>query len=120
MGMFSETAIVYYRLSFTDLGKQTSVFLFCFQFVYIFVYKYIYIYIYIHLHTCILLLHICIYRYIYIYIFIYIYSCRFKRKMGPWPFSLICLPITHHANGSLSFVSLLTKKETRVIRLQMD
>jgi hypothetical protein len=31
MGMFAETAIVDYRLSFVDQGKQTSVFHFRFQ-----------------------------------------------------------------------------------------
>jgi hypothetical protein len=31
MGTFAETAIVDYRLSFADLGKQTFVFRFCLQ-----------------------------------------------------------------------------------------
>jgi hypothetical protein len=31
MGTFAETAIIDYRLSFADLGKQTSVFRFCLQ-----------------------------------------------------------------------------------------
>ncbi len=34
--------------------------------------------------------------------------------------SLICLPFAHRANGSLSFVRLLMKKQTEVIRLQTD
>ncbi len=41
-------------------------------------------------------------------------------KGKPRKFSLILLPFSHRANGSLSFVSLLTKKQTEVIRLQTD
>jgi hypothetical protein len=41
-----------------------------------------------------------------------------KRK--PPRFSLIRLLFAHHASGSLSFVCLLTKKQTEVIRLQTD
>jgi hypothetical protein len=36
------------------------------------------------------------------------------------PVSLIRLPFAHHANGSLSFVRLMTKKLAEVIRLQTD
>jgi hypothetical protein len=35
-------------------------------------------------------------------------------------FSLNCLPFAHCANESLSFVRLLTKKQTEVIHLQTD
>jgi hypothetical protein len=35
-------------------------------------------------------------------------------------FSLIRLPFAHHGNGSLTFVRLLTKKQTEVILLQTD
>ncbi len=41
-----------------------------------------------------------------------------KRK--PRRFFLIYLQFAYHANRSLSFVRLLTKKQTEVIRLQMD
>ncbi len=41
-----------------------------------------------------------------------------KRK--PRQFSLIRLPFAHRANGSSSFVCLLTKKQTEVIHLQTD
>ncbi len=41
-----------------------------------------------------------------------------KRK--PRLFSLIHLPFAHRANGSLSFVCLLTKNQTEVIPLQTD
>jgi hypothetical protein len=35
-------------------------------------------------------------------------------------FSLICLPFAHTANGRLSFIRLLTKKQIEVIRLETD
>jgi hypothetical protein len=35
-------------------------------------------------------------------------------------FSLIRLPFAHLAHGSLSFVRLLTKKQTEVVRLKTD
>jgi hypothetical protein len=41
-----------------------------------------------------------------------------KRK--PRQFFLIRLPFAHHANGSVSFIRLFTKKQTEVIRLQTD
>ncbi len=41
-----------------------------------------------------------------------------KRK--PSQFSLICLPFAHFANKTLSFVSLLTKKQKEVTRLQTN
>jgi hypothetical protein len=43
-----------------------------------------------------------------------------NRNRKPRQFSLISLPLAYHANGSLSFISLLTKKQTRVIHLQTD
>jgi hypothetical protein len=41
-------------------------------------------------------------------------------KLKPRQFSLIRLPFDHHANRSLSFVCLLTKKQMEVIRLQTE
>jgi hypothetical protein len=38
-------------------------------------------------------------------------------KWKPRQFFLIRLPFAHRANGSLSFVRLLTKKQKKVIRL---
>jgi hypothetical protein len=35
-------------------------------------------------------------------------------------FFLICLPFAHRETGGLSFVHLLMKKQTEVIRLQID
>jgi hypothetical protein len=43
-----------------------------------------------------------------------------RKKQKPVHFSFICLPFSPRANGSLSFVCLLTKKQTEFIRLQMD
>jgi hypothetical protein len=37
-----------------------------------------------------------------------------NKKQKPRRFSLICFPLAHRENGSLSFVRLLTKKETEV------
>jgi hypothetical protein len=46
---------------------------------------------------------------------------KLKKENGsPADFSLIKLPFAYHANESLSFVCLLTKKQTEVIRLQTD
>jgi hypothetical protein len=39
-----------------------------------------------------------------------------KRKQKPRQLCLICFPFAHHANGSLSFVCLLTKKQTELIQ----
>ncbi len=39
---------------------------------------------------------------------------------SPGVFPLSVLPFAHSANGSLSLVRLLTKKQTEVIRSQMD
>jgi hypothetical protein len=78
---------------------------FCF-FIYIYVYIYIYIYI-----------HIYIFISIYVHITTLYICCCFKRK--PRRFSLMYLPFSHHVNGSLSFVRLVTKKQTEFIR-KMD
>jgi hypothetical protein len=43
-----------------------------------------------------------------------------NRKQKSKGFSLSCLPFVHHANGSLSFVCLLTNKQTKIICLQTD
>jgi hypothetical protein len=43
-----------------------------------------------------------------------------NRKQKARQFSLIRLPFAHCANGSLSFVCFLTKRQTDVIRLQTD
>jgi hypothetical protein len=43
-----------------------------------------------------------------------------RKKQKLVQFSLICLQFAPRANGSLSFVCLLTKKQTEFIRLQMD
>ncbi len=40
--------------------------------------------------------------------------CRFKRKRKPRRFCLTRLPFANCANGSLSFVRLLTKNQTEV------
>ncbi len=45
---------------------------------------------------------------------------RENRRCKPKQFSLIRLAFAHHANGSLLFVCLLTKKQTEVIRLKTD
>jgi hypothetical protein len=123
-----QTSITFDRL----LTKETN---FCFPFPVaankrkfaisafrIYVYeKYTYYYIteriYIYIYT-----YIYIYRYIYIYIqiHIYIYTSISNGKWKPRHFSLIRLPFAHCTNGSLSFVRLLTKKQTEVIRLQTD
>jgi hypothetical protein len=39
---------------------------------------------------------------------------------SPGNFPLSVLPFAHHANGSFLFVRLLTTKQMKVIRLQMD
>jgi glycyl-tRNA synthetase alpha subunit len=44
----------------------------------------------------------------------------FQWKMEAKAISLIHSSFSHHANGSLSFVRLFTKKETEVLRLQTD
>ncbi len=43
-----------------------------------------------------------------------------NRKRKPRRFSLTRLPFAHRTNGRLSFVRLLTKKQTEVMRLQTD
>ncbi len=59
--------------------------------------------------------------YIYLYIKSYIYVLPFQTENGSrGDFPLLRLPFAHHANGSLSFVRLLTKKQTELFRLQTD
>jgi hypothetical protein len=58
--------------------------------------------------------------YIYISISIYIYAAVSNGKRKPRRFSLIRLPFANCANASLSFVCLLTKKQTEFVRLQTD
>jgi hypothetical protein len=113
MGMFAEIAIVDYRLSVNDQGKRTSVFHFwlvinssCrFHFQYIRVLE--------RQHTV----------YIYTYEkwnYIYTYAAVSNRK---WKTEVrrclvTCIPFTHHANGSFSYIRLLTKKQMKVFCLQ--
>jgi hypothetical protein len=52
------------------------------------------------------------------YIYAAISKEKWKRKLRR--FALIGWPFAHCANGSLSFVNLLTKKQVEVIRLQTD
>ncbi len=59
------TANFYYRLSFTDQGKQTEVCRFRFSYVYI------------HIYTVCIETAVNIYIHIYIYIYIYIYVCMY-------------------------------------------
>ncbi len=51
---------------------------------------------------------------------IYIYAAVLNGKRKPRRFSLNCIPLAHCANGNLLFVRLLTKKQTKVIRLKRD
>jgi hypothetical protein len=48
------------------------------------------------------------------------YKNKSNGKRKPRRFPLFRLQFAHHANGSLSFVRLLIKKQTEVIRLQTD
>jgi hypothetical protein len=48
------------------------------------------------------------------------YAVISKGKQKPSQVSLLHLPGAHCANGSLSFVCLLTKTQMEVIRLRMD
>ncbi len=50
----------------------------------------------------------------------YIYPAISYKIRKPRRFSLIPLPFAHRKNGSLSFVWLLTKKQTEVIHLLTD
>ncbi len=50
----------------------------------------------------------------------YIYAAVSNGNWKPRWFALIRLPFALPTNGSLSFVHLFTKKQTEVIRLQMD
>jgi hypothetical protein len=57
---------------------------------------------------------------IYIYNYIYTSAAILNGKLKSRWFFLIHVPFSHHANWSLSFVCLFTKKQTEVIRLQAD
>ncbi len=61
MGTFAETPIVYYRLSFTNQGKETSVFR-------MYTCPYIFIYLYVNINLYTVYLCVCIYIHFYIYI----------------------------------------------------
>jgi hypothetical protein len=70
---------------------------------------------------------VCVHIFIFIFkfkrIFIFTYMLPFQMKNGkqkPRRFSLIRSPFARRANGSSSFVSLFTKKQREVIRLQTD
>jgi hypothetical protein len=56
----------------------------------------------------------------YIYKYIYAYTYIFFQTKNGCPDDFYRLLFAHRANGSLSFVRLLTKKQTKVISLQMD
>jgi hypothetical protein len=57
-----------------------------------------------------------VYAYIYIYIYIYAVGSKGKQEMEAQTIFLkISLPFAYRANGSLSFVHLLTTKLTEVI-----
>ncbi len=51
---------------------------------------------------------------------VYIYAVVSNGKREPRQFSLIRSPFAHNANGGLSFVRLLTKKQTEVIHFQTN
>jgi hypothetical protein len=53
-----------------------------------------------------------------LYIYIYLYAADSSGERKPRRFSIIRLLFAHRENGSLSFVHLLTKKQTEVIHLQ--
>ncbi len=58
---------------------------------------------------------VCMCVYIYLHLYFYLYAAIPNRKRKPRQFSLIRLLLTHCANGSLSFVHLLIRKQTQVI-----
>ncbi len=137
MGTFAQTAIVDYRLLFSDQGKQTSVSIpfpanteVC-RFRFLSVWFSVYIFIYgkrnwrkTATSVCYILKHqlnvyLCKYA-ANMYIYIYIYAAVSNRKQKPRWLSLICLPFAHRTNESLLFVHLLAKKQTEVIHLQTD
>jgi hypothetical protein len=109
-GHVFEPANIDYPLSFADQGKQTSVF--CFRLQQTNGSCCLYFYTNTHIHIAHIYIYTCIYTYIYIYAVIP------NGKLKPRRFSLILLPFAHRANGSLTFICLLTKKQTEVICLQ--
>jgi hypothetical protein len=108
MGTFAETAFVDYRVSFADQGKQTSVSVGSKQ------------------------TEVCRFRFPFAANKQKLPSvCGIpetwrhgiqisNRKQKLRRFSLIHLPFAHCANVSLSFVRLLTNKQTEVIHLKTD
>ncbi len=56
----------------------------------------------------------------HLYLYFYAAVANGKRKAEAQEIFLIRLPFANHANGSLSLVRLLTKKQTKVIRLHTD
>jgi hypothetical protein len=98
MGTFAETTVVDYRLLFADQENKLPFF--------VSVYSR-------QTEVAIFVSSVC-----------WIYSINIFQmgngKQKPRRFSLIRLPFSHHANGSLSFLRLLTKEQREVIRLQMD
>jgi hypothetical protein len=96
MGTFAGTPIVDYHLSFTNQGKQTSVFR-------IYIYPYIFIYLYVNINLYAVYICVCVY--------LYIYPAISNGKLKPRRFSLFCLPFAHRANGSLT-LGLFVDEET--------
>ncbi len=72
------------------------------------------IYIYINIVLYIQKTELYIYLYTYIYIYLYYVYFRFKRKTEAQAFFLNPFTICHCTSSSLSFVLLLTKKQTEV------
>ncbi len=60
------------------------------------------------------------YLYIYISISTYKYAAISNGKWKPRLVPLILIPFADRANGSLSFVCVITKKQTEVFCLQTD
>jgi hypothetical protein len=90
-GHVSDTAVVDYHLPFAENKRKFPVSVFrLFRFP----------------KTCIL--NCCIYLYIYLYLCI---CCLFKRRRKAQAIFPIRLPFAHRANGNLSYVHLLTKKQ---------
>jgi hypothetical protein len=87
------TFSVYRYIPYGTVCIKTAVFIYN-----IYIWRHIHIYIYTH----IIYIHIYYVRYIYMY-----FCCCFKRKRKSRRFSLILLPFTHRANGSLLFVLTL-------------
>jgi hypothetical protein len=92
MGTFAETAITDYHLLFADQGKQTFVFCFC-------------------LHQT---NGSCSFPLVLFSVFNMLPFQTENGKRKPRWFLLTHLPYAHHANGSLSLIRLLTKRQMEV------